>query len=236
MEESLYNGIRMLQPEGGFRLGTDSMLLAHFLELPRAARVADLGAGCGTLGLLLCARAALVQVTGVELRSDAWRLAQENIARNSLEERLRVLQGDVREIKTLLPASSFDCVISNPPYFAVGSGAAGNREIERTEAGLNLQQLCAAAAWLLPHGGRFALVHRPERLCDIFCEMRRSGVEPKRIRFVRHTAQSAVCLVLIEGRKGGAAGLKYEPDFVEFHPDGSPTDEYRAVYKGENTT
>ena len=51
MEETLFNGIVMVQPDGGFRLSTDSMLLSRFLTLPKNAVVADLGSGCGTLGL-----------------------------------------------------------------------------------------------------------------------------------------------------------------------------------------
>ncbi len=234
MCEELWNGIRMLQPERGFRLGTDSVLLAEFLTLPPGARVADLGAGCGTLGLLLCARDANCAVTGLELRQEACALAQENIALNRLQDRLRVLQGDVREPS--LPAGSFDCVISNPPYFPVGSGKVSEEAaVARTELCLSLEQLCAAAAWLLPSGGRFALVHRPERLCDIFCTLRGHGLEPKRIRFVRHTAASPVCLVLIESRRGGRPGLSYEPDFIEFHPDGTETDAYRAAYHRKGT-
>lgn len=234
MCEELWNGIRMLQPERGFRLGTDSVLLAEFLTLPPGARVADLGAGCGTLGLLLCARDAACTVTGLELRQEACALAQENIALNRLQDRLNVLQGDVRE--PALPAGSFDCVISNPPYFPVGSGKVSEEAaVARTELCLSLDQLCAAAARLLPSGGRFALVHRPERLCDIFCALRGHGLEPKRIRFVRHTAASPVCLVLIESRRGGRPGLSYEPDFIEFHPDGTETDAYRAAYHRKGT-
>lgn len=238
MLEELWNGVRMLQPESGFRLGTDSVLLAEFLSLPANARVADLGAGCGTLGLLLCARRSDCRVKGIELREDACKLAGENIRLNALQARLCVQQGDVRQISAMFPAGSFDCVVSNPPYFPVGSGKESrSAAIERTELCLTLEELCVAASWLLPSGGRFALVHRPERLCDIFCTLRANGMEPKRVRFVRHTAVSPVCLVLIEARRGGRPGLTYEPDFIEFHPDGTETEAYRAAYhrKGAGT-
>ena len=233
--ETLWNGITMIQPEEGFRLGTDSVLLARFLSLPKQAKVADLGSGCGTLGLLLCASDETCAVTGVEIDERAHRLAQENIARSGLEGRLSSVRGDVREIRTLLPAGSFSCVISNPPYFPVGSGrVSGGNAAARSEETLSLRELCAAAAWLLPSGGRFALVHRPERLCDLVCEMRGSGIEPKRIQFVRHSADSPVCLVLLEGRRGGRPGLTYLPDFCEFTPDGAETEAYRAAYhRGE---
>ncbi|MBO2527851.1 MAG: methyltransferase [Clostridiales bacterium] len=237
MKEELWNGIRMQQPDSGFRLGTDSVLLSQFLTLPRAAKIADLGSGCGTLGLLLCARDENCSVTGVELDAQAHRLAQENIVQNGLRDRLTSILGDVRAIRTLLPAGGFSCVISNPPYFPVGSGkvSSGNAAA-RSEETLSLRELCAAAAYLLPSGGRFALVHRPERLCDLVCTMRESGIEPKRIRFVRHSANSPVCMVLLEGRRGGKPGLEYLPDFVEFTSDGAETDDYRTAYhRGEQS-
>lgn len=235
MVETLWNGITMEQADGSFRLGTDSVLLSQFLSVPQKAKIADLGAGCGTLGLLLCANDSSCSVTGVELDEKAHLAALGNIRCNALQERLISLHGDVREIRTLLPANSFDCVISNPPYFPEGSGKVSEQlAMARSEAFLPLDALCKAAAYLLPTGGRFALVHRPERLCDLICTLRENGLEPKRIQFVRHTAQSPVCLVLLEARRGGKSGLSYLPDFIEFTPDGAETADYRAAYhRGE---
>ncbi len=229
--EELWNDIFLRQ--GAFRLGTDSVLLSQFITLPRKARVVDLGSGSGALGLLLCARESDCRVIGVELDEPSHRLAVENAAENALEGRFSPILGDVREIRSILPASSADCVISNPPYFPEGSGKAANAQ--RSELTLNLLQLCQAAAWLLPSAGRFALVHRPERLCDIFCALRENGMEPKRIQFVRHRSDAPVCMVLIEARRGGKPGLTYEPDFIEFHADGTPTSAYLAAYhRGES--
>lgn len=233
--EALWNGIVLAQTEQAFRLGTDSVLLAQFLTLPKNARVVDLGAGCGTLGLLLCARDAGCTVLGVELDAAAQEAALENIAFNHLEHRMTALLGDVRELRAFLPANSADCVIANPPYFPAGSGKTSERfAMARSEATLPLTELCAAAAWLLPSGGRFALVHRPERLCDIFCAMRAVKIEPKRVQLVRHKPDAAPCLALIEGRRDGKAGLHWEPDFIEFTHDGQETAAYRAAYhRGE---
>lgn len=235
MTEALWNGISMEQGEDGFRLGTDSVLLAQFFSVPPRARIADLGSGCGTLGLLLCADLPDCRVTGVELDEKAHRLALLNIRQNALQDRMASVHGDVREIRSLLEANSFDCVISNPPYFPAGSGKRSKQHaMARSEETLPLEALCAAAAYLLPTGGRFALVHRPERLCDIFCALRENGLEPKRIRFVRHQERSPVCLVLLEARRGGRPGLTYLPDLIEFTPDGAETELYRAAYhRGE---
>lgn len=231
MEETLWNGVRLCHGAAGFPLSTDSVLLANFVRLPKHAAVADLGSGCGTLGLLLCASNPDCHVTGIELEEHAHQMAMENIRRSALIERMESLHGDVREIRRLLPAGAFSCVVSNPPYFAAGSGRQSMlRSAARSEATLPLTALCEAAAYLLPEGGRFALVHRPERLCDLFCALRGSGIEPKRIRFVRHDITSAVCLVLLEGRRGGKPGISYEPDLIEFTTDGTESEDYRAAY------
>lgn len=219
------------QGPGTFPLGTDSVLLAHFLHLPARAKVADLGSGCGTLGLLLCARAADCTVTGIELEEAAHAAAMKNIEINKLSSRLRSLRGDVGQIRSLLPAASFDCVISNPPYFPPGSGKLSKTLAgARSEQSLSPEMLCAAAAYLLPSGGRFALVHRPERLCDVFCALRGAGLEPKRLQFVRHKQASPPCLILVEARRGGKPALTCEPDFIEFEDDGRETAQYRAAY------
>ena len=232
--EQLWNNIEIIE-QAGFPLGTDAVLLAHFAQLPRKAGIVDLGSSWGALGLLLCAKDGSCRVTGVERSEKAHAAALSNIRHNRLESRLSSLLGDVREIASLLPAGSFDCVISNPPYFPVGSGKLSLKNAEaRSEEFLELPQLCAAAAWLLPSGGKFFMVHRPERLCDIFCALRAVGIEPKRLQFVRHKEHTQPCLILVEGRRGGKPGLTYEPDFIEFTESGLETPEYRAAYhRGE---
>ncbi len=229
--ETLWNGVRLLQPEGQFRLGTDSVVCAAFARFPKHAAVADLGCGSGAIALMLLANDPSLHVTGIELQPQAACLAQENARWNELD--FTVLQGDLRQIETLLPAGSMEGVISNPPYFPVGSGrAAAAAPVcqARSEETCDLPQLVRAAAWLLRYGGRFVLVHRPERLADLICTLRDRSLEPKRVRFVRHRPDSTVCLVLLEARKGGRPGLQYEPDLVLFDSDGHETAEYRKIY------
>lgn len=231
MEEILGNGLRLRMGEESFPLGTDSVLLASFADLPKNARVADLGSGCGTLGLLLCARREDCSVCGVELSKEAHEQAIKNIEENRLSHRMKSHLADVRSIGAVFPAGSFDCVISNPPYFPVGSGKVSEKHAAfRSEESLCLKELCAAAAWLLPSSGRFFLVHRPERLCDVVFELRQAALEPKRLQFVRHRPNAPYCLMLIEARRGGKPGLKYEPDLIEFDESGKATKAYLAAY------
>lgn len=230
MEEALWNGIVLHQPSEQFRLGTDSVACAWFAKFPHRAAVADLGCGSGAISLMLLASDPTLHVTGIELQEDAVRAARQNAADNQLD--FQPLHGDLRDIKTLLPPGSMDCAISNPPYFPVGSGktAAGVLAQARSEETCTLSQLIQAAAWLLKYGGRFVLVHRPERLADLMWHLRENQLEPKRIRFVRHKSQSPVNLVLLEARKGGKTGLSYEPDLILWNDDGTETEEYTRMY------
>ena len=225
--EILWNGIEM--ENGGFPLGTDSVACAWFARIPAKSKVCDLGCGNGAISLMLLASDPTLQVTGIELQPNFAALAKENAERNNLS--FSVLQGDLRQIRELLPAGSMDCVVSNPPYFPVGSGfaAKGNLSAARSEETCTLSQLCEAAAWLLRTGGRSFLVHRPERLADLIWHLRSNQLEAKRIRFVRHTQQSPVSLVLLEARKGGKPGLSYEQDLILFDEIGE-TPEYKHMY------
>ena len=232
MEEQIGGKYRMELSQTQFSLSTDSIVLADFARVFSGARVCDLGCGCGALGLLLLAKCETLQVTGVEIQEPAARCAAENAAQNGLSQ-FSVLHGDLREYRTLLPANGFDIVVSNPPYYPVSGGAAPEKlplAIARSEVCCTLSDLCACAAWCLRFGGSFFLVHKPERLTDLLCDLRAVRLEPKRIRFVRHRAQSAVSLVLLESRLGGRPGLRYEPDLILYGPDGSASADCRRIY------
>lgn len=231
--ELLSCGMRILQTNELFRLGTDSFLLSNFAMPLRGRRIADLGAGGGALGVLLCAGSETCEVTGIEIQARACEIAKKNIAINGLEDRFHVIHGDLREIKTLLPANSFDAVISNPPYFPVGSGAQSSDPafaIARTECCCTLDELCAAAGWLLRYGGSFYMVHRPERLAELIYSLKTHRLEPKRLRFVRHHSGAIPSLVLMESRLGGKPGLQFDKDLLLFTKDGEQTREYREIY------
>ena len=232
MEEQIGGKYRMELSQTQFSLSTDSIALADFARVFSGARVCDLGCGCGALGLLLLAKCETLQVTGVEIQEPAARCAAENAAQNGLSQ-FSVLHGDLREYRTLLPANGFDIVVSNPPYYPPGSGHLRREDslsIARSELMCPLDALCAAAARALRWGGRFFLVHKPERLTDLLCTLRAHRLEPKRIRLVRHHAGADANLVLIAARRGGKPGVMLEPELLLFTPDGQETTDYRRIY------
>lgn len=236
-DELWRGGPRFSQNQDSFRLSTDSVLLADFAKTANVRRCLDLGSGTGVLTVLLAHKAPKAQLLGVELQSDYAELSRANLAVNGMQERAEILTADLRDFRNLFPAESFDLVVSNPPYFAENSGytaPAEHRAIARDERSCTLEDLCRAARWALRWGGCLSLVHRPERLSEIFCAMTAAGIEPKRLRLVSYTAEKAPSLVLIEGRRGGKPGLQIEKTLILTDERGGDSAEVRRIYhRGE---
>mgnify|MGYP001635510342 FL=1 len=226
--ETLFNGFTLEIPPGGFPLSTDSMVLAHFIKLPRSAKILDLGSGCGTLGVLLCARDPECTVTGFELTEHAHRAAQENIRVNGLQSRMESICADLRQIPEALPQGSFSLCVSNPPYFS-GGPLSHRTPLARREDGCTLAELLKSAAWALKYGGDLYLVHRPERLGEIIALAAPFRLEAKRLGLLRHAEGQRPNLILLQLRKGGKPGLSWE-EITLYDKSGIPTEEYRAIY------
>ena len=224
-------GYTFLYDDGLFRPSTDTFLLGAFPRLRRGMTVCELGAGTGLLSLLLLAREPELTVTGVELQPAACALFRRTAEENGLQGRMHCLEGDLRQ--GLLPPGRFRLAVANPPYFPPGAGAVAPdaaRRTARAETDCTLAQLCAAAARALTWGGSFCLVHRPDRLADVLEELRRVRLEPKRLRFVHHTAAAPPSLFLLEARLGGGVGLTVEPPLLLHGPDGGETEDVRRAY------
>ena len=216
-----------------FRLGTDSVLLADFVNTSGAARGVDLGCASGAIALLLLARSPALHMTGLELLPDAAALARENLEKNGLAGRGEIVAGDIRRHRALFRAGSFDLVAANPPYYPAGSGSLprdGGRAAARGETACSLDDVCAAAAFLCRTGGSFSLVYKPERLSELLCAMSAHAIEPKRLRLVCNRAGDAPGLVLVEGRRGGKPGLRIEPELVLTAAGGGESAEFRRIY------
>ncbi len=214
-------------PPGAFPLSTDTMALADFVRLGPGEQVLDLGSGCGSLGVLLCSRRADCHVTGVELDPAAHEAALENIRRNSLEGHMASICADLRQVSGQFPAHRFSACVSNPPYFS--GGPVSKAGSARLADQCSLAELFAAAAWALRWGGRFYLVHRPERLAQLCACAAQARLEPKRLRLLRHRPGAPVSLVLLECRKGGKPGLNWE-ELCLYQSDGSPSADFKRIY------
>ena len=226
--EYLPNGLTLSLCEGAFPLSTDSMVLSHFVRLPKNATVLDLGSGCGTLGLLLCSKDKTCHVTGVELDENAHLEALRNIRRNSLDSRMESICADLRSVSERFSPGSFSCCISNPPYFS-GGAVSRTHATARQEGCCTPDDLLRCGARALKFGGDFFLVHKPERLAELITTASRYQLEAKRLCLVRHKENTPVNLILLHFRKGAKPGLHWE-EIVLHHADGSPTQIYKEIY------
>ena len=225
--EQLHNGYTLELCDGAFPLSTDSMALSGFVRLPKQATVLDLGAGCGTLGLLLCANDANCTVTGIEISESAHQTALRNIATNGLTHRLASICADIRTATSIFTPGSFHCCVSNPPYFSAQQESANSTA--RHETLCTLDDLFAAAAWAIKFGGDFYLVHKPDRLSELCVCASKYKLEPKRLLLLRHRVGDPISLVLLQCRKGAKPGLIIEEEALQ-NSDGTPTEYYRRVY------
>lgn len=225
-------GPRFLQDSEAFPLCTDSVLLADFANPIRAKRILDLGCGAGVLTVLLADKAPTANVCGIDILPESIAVCRKNMTANGHDPAC-ICTGDLRQYRSFYEAGSFDLIVSNPPYFPAGSGYSAPNDARadaREERNCTLSELCQAAGYLLKWGGSFALVHRPERLSELFCTLTQSGMEPKRLRMVQYRPESAPNLVLAEARRGGKPGLIVEAPLILSGIDGAASPEIQRIY------
>ncbi len=226
--EQLFNGFTLQLCDSAFPLSTDSIALSGFVRLPRQAKVLDLGSGCGTLGVLLCANDSNCSVTGIELDPQAHSTALQNANKNQISSRLYSICADIRDTASVIAPGSFHCCVSNPPYFSAGPQSKSH-PIARHEQMCTLDDLFKAAAWSIHYGGDFFLVHKPERLAELCICAAKYKLEPKRLLLLHHRPGDPVSLILLQCRKGAKSGLIIEEEFLQ-DAHGNPSEYYRKLY------
>lgn len=229
----LFGGMRITQDDRYHLLGLDSVLLSDFAFLKKNMRIIDLGAGCGALSILLAARESTSVIDGLELSEGACALAQQNIESNGLSDRVKIHCADFCSKRLPLEAGSYDLIVTNPPYFAIGSGktAEGEHKIARSDEACPLVSLAETSRRLLKWGGYFAVVYRPERLCELITCLKDQKIEPKRLRLVCKDPVSGPSLVLLEGKVGASSGLKILPPLFTKSDTGQESDELKRIYQ-----
>lgn len=231
--DTLYQGkLSILQSRSGYRFSLDALLLGHFVQVHAGDRIVDLGAGNGVIALLLVTLHPSARVVGIEVQEPMVARAIRSVKLNRLRRKVEIIQGDVRSVKELFRAESFEVAVCNPPYRGVASGRINpdrERRVARHEIQGSLEDFLRAGAYLLRPKGRMALVFPAARAVDLLQAMRAENVEPKRLRLVHSTAGSAATLALVEGTKGGRRELEVMPPLVVYAPDGRYTAEAKAI-------
>ena len=227
------SGYKIIQNEKLFCFGMDAVLLSAFAQVKEGDRVLDLGTGTGVIPILLEARTAGTSFTGLEICKESAEMAIRSVQYNRLEEKISILQGDIKEADRIFPAASFDVVTSNPPYMTANHGLVNpdmNKAAARHEILCTLEDVAAQAARALMPQGRFYMVHRPFRMAEIIRTLSRYKLEPKRIRLVYPFVDKEPNMILIEALKGGRPRVTVEPALIVYREPGIYTDEVRKLY------
>ena len=229
------NGYRIIQDPGRFCFGMDAVLLSGFAAegIKPGSRLLDMGTGTGIIPILLEARTKASHLTGLEIQPESADMARRSVALNSLQDKISIIQGDIKEAGDLFAAASFDVVTCNPPYM-IGQHGLTNPEnpkaIARHEVLCTFDDVAAAAAKLLAPGGSFFLVHRPFRLAEIMMTLMKYKLEPKRMQLVHPFVDREPNMVLLQAVRGGRSRLKVERPLIIFKEQGVYTDEIYDIY------
>ena len=216
------DNIELIQRTDGLTFGTDALLLAGYID-GKYKNGIELGSGSGIISMLLLTRGKLSSCTCLEVQEEYAELTRRNAEHNKLEGSLFSVCTDVRVYK---PEREAEIVFSNPPYMRSGCGRANTsskKNIARHEVCGDIADFCKSGAAMLKYGGSFAAVYRPDRLTDLLCAMRDSGVEPKRMTFVHADCNAVPSMVLCEGKRGGKSGIKLTRPLIIYR-DGTHTE------------
>lgn len=229
-----YKELKIIQNKDGFCFGIDAVLLSDFAKNIKAhSRVIDLGTGTGIISILLCGKTKLEKVIGVEVQEEVSDMARRSSKLNGLEDKFEIINKNILELNQVFENNSFDVVVTNPPYKKQNTGIINDDErklISRHEILANLKDFIYVSSKILKDRGEFYMVHRSERMVDIFSIMREYKIEPKEVRLVFSNEKNPPKMVLIKGVKNGGEYLKFRENLYIYNEDGSYTDEILQIY------
>lgn len=228
-------GYQLIQKPKGFCFGVDAVLLSDFAKskIKAGQKVLDLCTGSGVIPILLAAKTEATAFTGLELQEAYADMAGRSVQLNHLEEKINIVCGDVKDVKKLFSPASFQIVTVNPPYMTEHHGLTNLYEpktIARHEVALCLEDVIAAASYVLPESGNFFMIHKPFRLAEIFKVMKDYHIEPKRMRLIHPYVDKEPTMVMIEGLKGGKERITIEPPLVIYKEPKVYSDEIFEIY------
>ncbi|MCI1986637.1 MAG: tRNA1(Val) (adenine(37)-N6)-methyltransferase [Lactobacillus sp.] len=229
-------GVAIIQSKTVFAFSLDAVLLADFAVVKKHARVVDLAAGNGAVGLFVAPRTD-AQVTLIELQPRLADMARRSVALNGFTN-VDVHQLDLRLAATVVPKDSVDVVTCNPPYFKVAPGHVTNPNdhlaLARHELTTDFATVAQTAAGLLKYQGKAFFVHRPDRLAELLHTLEAAQLAPKRVRFIHPKADREANMVLIEAVKAGKPdGIRILPPLTVYADDGTYTPAVQEALYGK---
>ena len=233
LDDLQINGYHIIQHPEKFCFGMDAVLLSSFAGCQPDSKVVDFGTGTGVIPILLTAKTKASHIDALEIQEESADMAQRSVQLNGLTDKIKIIQGDIKEASDLLGKASYDYVITNPPYMNNDHGLKNPElpiAIARHEILCSLEDVIREGACVLKPGGHFIMVHRPFRLIEIITCLTRYKLEPKRMRFVHPFADKEPNMVLIDAVRGGNSMVKIESPLVIYATQGQYTQEILDIY------
>ena len=227
-----YENMKIIQRKDMFNFSLDTVLLANFCSINKnVEKIIDFGTNNAAIPLLLSTRTK-TNIVGVEIQEEAVDLARKNVALNNLENQITIVNQDIKEY--VKNNRRVKLVVGNPPFFKLGEKSHLNDneylQIARHEIAITLEEIIASASFILDHGGKFAMVYRPDRLIETINLLQKYDLEPKRLRFVYPKQGREANTFLIEAIKKGKIGLRIEAPLYSHNEDGSYSDEVMKYF------
>ncbi len=236
IDDLQFKGLRLIQNSEYFSFGADAVLLARFSAPKDNDIVVDLGTGTGIIPVMVSGLCNAKEIVGLEIQECMSSMFQRSIELNGLEGRVKSVHGDIKLVNEYFQRAYFSLVISNPPYIKAGNGIVNDfsqKAISRHEVLCSLEDVAAAAGYLLKEKGRFLLINKPERIIECFDAMRRCGIEPKRAQMIFPKVDKIPSAVMIEGIKGAKAGFKFLRPIIIMDENGEYTVSVQRIYSDE---
>lgn len=233
LDDLQINGYHIIQHPEKFCFGMDAVLLSSFAGCQPDSKVVDFGTGTGVIPILLTAKTKASHIDALEIQEESADMAQRSVQLNGLTDKIKIIQGDIKEASDLLGKASYDYVITNPPYMNNDHGLKNPelpKAIARHEILCSLEDVIREGAYVLKPGGHFIMVHRPFRLIEIITCLTRYKLEPKRMRFVHPFADKEPNMVLIDAVRGGNSMVKIESPLVIYATQGQYTQDILDIY------
>lgn len=229
-----YENLKIYQNTNMFNFSLDSVLLANFVTINQnIKKILDIGCGNAVIPLILSTKTDAL-IDGIEIQEKSYELAVKSVELNKLQDKINIINDDIKNYYKNCETETYDVIVSNPPYFKVNENSNKNdseyKTIARHEVTLNVEELIVISKKLLKNKGKLAIVHRPERLIEIIDVMKKNNIEPKRICFIYPKKDKESNILLVEGVKNGLPGLKIMPPIYSHNEDGSYTEELQKYF------
>ena len=228
----LTDDYKVLQDDDGYLFSADSVLLANLAKIGKDDTVLDLGSGSGVMSILVSVKKGAKKVVGVEIDGCTADMSRRSVKMNHLDDKIEIVTGDVKDVKSLFTAGSFDKAICNPPYFGGDDGLekTSQRAVARKQGYCVLNDFVSAASYALKNGGDFFIVYKADSLVELITTLHQNGLEPKHITYVYPKLSKGVDTVIISAKKGGKLGLQ-SSTLILMDEEGKYTEKVKELYR-----